>query len=109
MSEKPIGRATGMISGAVLLLSVAAVFLIQNFGSVGVGRTWPAIVAAAGLCLTLVGYLELGLGVAGVFVIWLLSNLGAIAPVGKSWPIFLVWMVVMLIVGFLRSRSSRTS
>jgi|DewCreStandDraft_4_1066084.scaffolds.fasta_scaffold01324_24 hypothetical protein len=109
MAQKPVSRAAGVISGAVLLLSVAAVFLIQNFGSVGVGRTWPAIVAAAGLCLTLVGYLELGLGLAGVFGIWLIANLGVIAPVGKSWPIFLIWMVIMLVVGFMRSRSSRAS
>jgi hypothetical protein len=109
MAGKGFGKVTGLLAGVILLGSVAAVFLIQNFGSWGLGATWPAVVIAAGLCVAMVGYLELGLGVAGIFVIWLLCNLAVIPPVGKSWPFFLIWMAVMVVVGFIRGRSGRAA
>jgi hypothetical protein len=96
----------GVVSAVLILLSLAAVFLINNFGEVGFGDSWPVLLIAAGLSLALAGYLELGLGIGGVFVLVLLANLDVIAPFSKSWPFVLIWIAVLVVVGFLRARAS---
>jgi len=109
MTEKRVSKGTGVFAGVLILGAIATVFLIQNFGHTGASATWPAIVIAMGVSLALAGYLELGLGVTGVFIIWLLANLRIIPEVGRSWPFFLLVVAIMVIIGFLRARSSRTS
>jgi hypothetical protein len=100
-------KGPGAIVAAVLVLgTLAALFLIQNFGESGLDRTWPALLIALGISLIPFGYLELGLATSGVFCVGLLANLKLIPAFGRSWPFALIWVIGVLIVGFFRSRQS---
>ena len=66
---------------------------------------WPLLLMAVGGGLAAFGFLELGLGLIGVFGILLLANLEVIAPFGKSWPFTLIWIAAVVVIGFLRARA----
>jgi len=100
---------TSMVStlvGVVFLAAVVAVALIHNFSNHSVGQTWPILLVGLGFCLAVAGMIELGLGLAGVFLVWLLANLGVIPPFSKSWPFIIIWVIVMVVFGFVRARAS---
>jgi hypothetical protein len=103
MAVKPIKKPVAVISAVIILLSLGALFLINNFGEVGFGDSWPVLCMAVGLCLAVGGMLELGLGIMGLFLLLLLSELEVFA-FAKSWPIILIWVAILVVVGYLRSR-----
>jgi hypothetical protein len=95
-----------VLSAVVLLGAVASVALVANFSEAHTfGALWPGVAAAVGLSLIFWGYLELGLGVLGVFLLWLLANLGVLPEFTKSWPFTLIWVLILVVVGYLRARS----
>ena len=98
--------ALGTLVGVVFLAAVVAVALIHNFSDYGVGQTWPVLLVGLGFCVAIAGMIELGLGLAGVFLVWLLANLGVISPFSKSWPFVIIWVIVMVVFGFVRARAS---
>jgi hypothetical protein len=102
-SQVPIA----VISAVVILGSVAAVFLINNFGEVGFGDSWPVLAMAVGLSLSFAGYFELGFALLGFFLLILLANLAVIPSFGKSWPFALIWIAVLVVVGYARSRGEK--
>jgi hypothetical protein len=104
MAEDKKGLPVSVIAAVLVLGSAAAIFLIANFGDVGIAASWPVILVAAGLSLALAGYPETGLAIAGAFLIWLLANLDVIPPFSRSWPFILIWIVVLVVFGFLRGR-----
>jgi len=106
MAKKESKFPVGVVSAVVILISVAAVFLINNFGEVGFGDSWPVLPMAIGLCLSLGGMLELGLAVLGFFLLILLANLGEIPPFSESWPFALIWIALLVVVGYVRSRAA---
>ncbi len=61
---------------------------------------------AGGLCLAFAGYFELGFALLGFFLLILLANLGTIPPFSKSWPFALIWIAILVVVGYMRSKSS---
>ena len=93
-----------VISAVLMLLSLGALFLLNNFGEVGFSQSWPLLCMAAGLCLAVGGMVELGLGIMGFFLLLLLSEMGVFA-FKKSWPIILIWLAILVVVGYLRSRT----
>ncbi len=105
MAEKKSNPVPMVIAGALLLVSIAVLALISNFSDTGFGVTWPVIFIAIGLGLITYGFWELGLGVSGFFLIWLLASLEVIPEFSKSWPFTLIWIVILVVIGFLRSRS----
>ena len=107
MAEKKSAFPVGVVAAVVILCSVAAVFLINNFGEVGFGQSWPVLPMAVGLSLAFASYLELGLAIMGFFLLILLANLGSIPPFGKTWPIALIWIAVLVVVGWMRGRAEK--
>ena len=97
--------SVGMLSGVLLLLCIATIFLIGNFSNVGFASTWPVLLISVGICLFFAGYIELGLVFAGSFLIILLSNLEVIPSFAKSWPFILIWVAILIVFGYLRSRA----
>ncbi len=106
MAEKGSKVPVGVLSAVVILGSIATVFLINNFGEVGFGNSWPVLLMAGGLCLAFAGYFELGFALLGFFLLILLANLGTIPPFSKSWPFALIWIAILVVVGYMRSKSS---
>jgi hypothetical protein len=102
MPNKPAQVAAGVL----LLCTLAAVALVANFFELTFGQLWQGLVVGLGVSVMFWGFLELGLGLIGVFGLWLLANLGVLPEFGKSWPFALVWIAVMVVVGFLRARGS---
>lgn len=94
-----------LVTGVLVLSTVATVALIANFSEVGVASTWPAVAMAMGVGLLSFGYWELGVGLFGFFTVWLLGNLAVLPEFSKSWPICLIWIAVMVVIGFLRARA----
>ncbi|RME28465.1 MAG: hypothetical protein D6806_02850 [Deltaproteobacteria bacterium] len=62
---------------------------------------------ALGLVLAVANYLELGLAFMGVFLLVLLANLEKIPPFSKSWPIALIVIALLLVVGWARGRAEK--
>lgn len=105
MPRHKANQATAVIVGVVVLLAVAVVALIGNYTEASFGDMWPLLVMALGGGLAAFGFLELGLGLIGVFGILLLANLEVIAAFGKSWPFTLIWIAAVVVIGFLRARA----
>ncbi|MDZ4799051.1 MAG: hypothetical protein SGI92_12870, partial [Bryobacteraceae bacterium] len=42
-------RAQAALYGGVMMVTVGGLFLLQNIGGIGFGRTWPLLLIAAGL------------------------------------------------------------
>ncbi len=105
MAEEKSNPVQMVISVALLIISIAVVALIDNFGDTGFSLTWPVVFIAIGLGLITFGFWELGLGVSGFFLILLLSKVEVIPGFSKSWPFTLIWIVVLVVIGFLRARS----
>ncbi len=94
-----------VLSAVVLLGALATVSLVANFSeTTSFGQVWPGVAAAVGVSMLFWGFLELGLGVAGVFLLWLLANLGVLPEFSRSWPFTLIWVVILVVVGYLRAR-----
>ncbi len=106
MAKKESDFPVGVASAVIILGSVAAVFLINNFGQMGFADSWPVLPMAVGLCLAAAGYVELGLAVMGFFLLILLANMAIIPPFGKSWPFALIWIALLVVVGYMRSRAA---
>ncbi len=107
MANKNSGLPVAALSAVVILGSVAAVFLMNNFGEITFGQSWPVLGMAVGLCLVFATYLELGLVIAGIFLLILLANLEQIPAFGKSWPFALIWIAILVVAGAMRSRATR--
>lgn len=107
MVEKKSKFPVGVVAAVVILCSIAAVFLLNNFGEVGFGKSWPVLPMAVGLSLVFASYLELGLAIMGFFLLLLLAYLGSIPPFGKTWPIALIWIAVLVVVGWARDRAEK--
>jgi hypothetical protein len=95
-----------VIAAVVILGSIAAVFLIANFSEYQISECWPIIPMAIGVGLMLANFIELGLSITGAFLILLLANLEVIPPFSKSWPFILIWIAILVVIGYLRSRTS---
>ena len=94
------------VMATVLVLgAAAAVLLLHNFTTAAFSATWPVLLIAIGGCLIIAGYLELGLVFVGSFVLVLLANLGVIPIIAKSWPCILIWLALVVVIGYLRSRA----
>ena len=93
-----------LLCGLVAIGAVAAVGLVANFGGDGFEITWPVLVMGLGLSLAIAGYFELGLLLFGAFLVWLLGNTGVLPTFSKSWPFALIWVAIVLIIGYLRAR-----
>jgi len=94
-----------VITTVMVLGAVAAVLLLHNFTEVSFASTWPVILIAGGLCLAFGGFLELGLVLIGSFLIVLLANLRILPGIGQSWPFILIWLALVVLIGYLRSRA----
>jgi hypothetical protein len=106
MAKKESDFPVGVVSAVIILGSVAAVFLINNFGQMGFADSWPVLPMAVGLCLAAASYVELGLAVMGFFLLILLANMAVVPPFGKSWPFALIWIALLVVVGYMRSRAA---
>ena len=89
-----------------VLLCIAAVFLLQNFRDIPFAESWPVLPMAVGLCLAVGSMVELGGAILGFFLLVILSTTGTY-PLGKSWPFILVWIAVLVVVGYLRSKAAK--
>lgn len=107
MAKKEQKLPVGVIAAVLILGSLAALFLLHNFSEVGFGQSWPVLLIALGLTLSFAGYPELGLAIGGAFLILLLANLEVIPAFSKSWPFILVWIVVLVVFGYLRGRAAK--
>ncbi len=107
MPEKSGNTTAMVITGVLILLAVATVALLSNFVDVSFGSTWPVLLMAGSLGLLAFRFWELGFGLFGFFCIWLLSNLEAIPAFSKSWPFALIWIALLVVIGFLRARSQK--
>jgi hypothetical protein len=81
------------------------VLLLHNFTAVSFASTWPVILIACGACLAFGGFLELGLVCIGSFLIVLLANLRILPGIARSWPFILIWLALVVLIGYLRSRA----
>ena len=106
-SERP-GKPVAVISAVIILLSVAAVFLLQNFKDIPFSQSWPVLPMAVGLCLVAGSMIELGGAVLGFFLLVILSTTGTY-PLAKSWPFILIWIAVLVVVGYLRGKKKKAS
>ena len=104
MAAKEKKTPVAVISAVLMLLSLAALFLLNNFGEIGFSESWPVLCMAVGLCLAVGGMVELGLGLMGFFLLLLLSELEVFA-FKKSWPIILIWLAILVLIGYMRSRT----
>ena len=105
MARKQVSGAPMVICAVLMLGAISAVALIGNFSQTGFGQSWPVLMIALGLSLLFFGYWELGLSLFGIFLIWLLANLALIPTFSKSWPFALIWIAVMVVIGFVRARN----
>ena len=106
MASKKPGKPVAVISAVIILLSIAAVFLLQNFRDIPFAESWPVLPMAVGLCLAVGSMVELGGAILGFFLLVILSTTGTY-PLGKSWPFILVWIAVLVVVGYLRSKAAK--
>lgn len=108
--EKEETKAPSLLAtiGAVfIIVTIGAMFLVRyTFDGPGLGSTWPALFVAVGLVLLLARYLELGIGVVGLFGIILAANLGAFS-LKRAWPFFIIIVAIAVVVGFLRARAGK--
>lgn len=104
-AKKP--ASAGVAVGAILMLVVVAGMFLSAFtyDGPGLGKTWPALLMGVGVWLILGGMLEMGIGVIGLFSLWLVSNLGY-ASFSKLWPFVILLVAVLVAVGYIRSRAS---
>jgi hypothetical protein len=106
MAPKKPTKPVAVISAVIVLLSVAAVFLLQNFRDVPFSQSWPVLPMAVGLCLVAGSMIELGGAILGFFLLVILSTTGTY-PLSKSWPFILIWIAVLVVVGYLRSKAAK--
>ena len=106
MASKKPGKPVAVISAVIILLCIAAVFLLQNFRDIPFAESWPVLPMAVGLCLAVGSMVELGGAILGFFLLVILSTTGTY-PLGKSWPFILVWIAVLVVVGYLRSKAAK--
>lgn len=106
MATKKPGKPVAVISAVIILLSVAAVFLLQNFRGIPFAQSWPVLPMAVGLCLGAAAYVELGGAILGVFFLVILSTLD-VYPLDKSWPFILIWIAVLVVAGHLRNKATK--
>lgn len=95
--------------GAVFIIVTLGVMLLvrYTFDGPGLGTTWPALFVAAGVVLMMARYLELGIGVTGLFGIFLAANLDAFS-LKRAWPFFIIIVAIAVVVGFLRARAGKS-
>jgi hypothetical protein len=106
MASKKPGKPVAVISTVIILLSVAALFLLQNFRDIPFAESWPVLPMAVGLCLAVGSMIELGGAILGFFLLVILSTTGTY-PLDKSWPFILVWIAVLVVVGYLRTKAAK--
>jgi hypothetical protein len=106
MAAKKPGKPVAVISAVLILLSVAAVFLLQNFRDIPFAKSWPVLPMAVGLCLAVAAYVELGGALLGFFFLVMLSTMD-VYPLSKSWPFILIWMAFLVVVGYLRTKAAK--
>lgn len=106
MASKKPGKPVAVISAVIILLSVAALFLLQNFRDIPFSQSWPVLPMAAGLCLAVGSMVELGGAILGFFLLVILSTTGTY-PLSKSWPFILIWIAFLVVVGYLRSKAAK--
>jgi hypothetical protein len=106
MASKKPGKPVAVISAVIILLSVAALFLLQNFRDIPFSQSWPVLPMAVGLCLAVGSMVELGGAILGFFLLVILSTTGTY-PLSKSWPFILIWIAVLVVVGYLRSKAAK--
>ena len=97
--------ASSVIVAVVALVAIATVALIGNFSEFTIGDLWPVLGIALGLGVAAFGFVELGMGLIGVFGIWTLANLEFIPAFAKTWPFALIWIAAVVVIGFLRARA----
>jgi len=104
-AKKP--ASAGMAVGAILMLVVVAGMFLSayTYDGPGLGQTWPALFIGVGVWFLLGGLLEMGIGLMGLFSLWLVSNLGY-ASFSKLWPFLILLVAVLVAVGYIRSRAS---
>ncbi|MDX9999966.1 MAG: hypothetical protein RBU30_01590 [Polyangia bacterium] len=104
-AKKP--ASAGMAFGAILMLVVVAGMFLSayTYPGPGIGKTWPAIFIGVGVWFVLGGLLEAGLGIMGLFGLWLASNVTNLS-FSKLWPFLILLVAVLVAVGFIRARSS---
>ncbi len=106
MQAKKPTSASVALGAIVMLLIVTGMFLsAYTYDGPGLGKTWPALLMGVGLWFLFGGLLEVGLGIVGLFGLWLASNLGY-ASFGRLWPFLILLVAVLVAVGFIRSRAS---
>lgn len=104
-AKKPASAA--MALGAILMLVVVAGMFLSayTYDGPGLGKTWPALLIVAGLWFVFGGLLEMGVGIMGLFGLWLASNITDVS-FRKLWPFLILLVAVLVAVGFIRARSS---
>lgn len=104
-AKKP--ASAGVAVGAILMLvAIAGMFLsAYTYDGPGLGKTWPVVFLGVGVWFILGGLLEMGIGIIGLFSLWLTSNLGY-ASFRKLWPFVILLVAVLVAVGYIRSRAS---
>ena len=106
MASKKPGKPLAVISAVIILLSVAALFLLQNFHNIPFAKSWPVLPMAAGLCLAVGSLIELGGAILGFFFLVMLSTMD-VYPLAKSWPFILIWIAVLVVVGYMRTKAAK--
>jgi len=103
--KKPASAAIAL--GAILMLVVGAGMFLSayTYDGPGIRQTWPALFIVVGLWFAFGGLLEMGLGIMGLFGLWLTSNVTDVS-FRKLWPFLLLLAAVLVAVGFIRARSS---
>jgi len=106
MASKKPGKPVVVISAVIILVSVATLFLLQNFREIPFANSWPVLPMAVGLCLAVGSMVELGGAILGFFFLVMLSTTDTY-PLGKTWPFILIWIAVLVIVGYLRTKAAK--
>jgi len=106
MASKKPGKPVTVISAVIILLSVATLFLLQNFRDIPFSQSWPVLPMALGLCLAVGSMIELGGAVLGFFLLVILSTTDTY-PLSKSWPFILIWIALLVVVGYVRSKTAK--
>ena len=83
----------------------AAVFFNEVVGQ-NPSNTVYVLPMALGLCLAVGSLVELGGVILGFFLLVIFSTM-EIYPLAKSWPFILIWIAVMVVVGYLRSKAAK--
>lgn len=94
-------------AGVILMLVIFGAMLIvrYTYGGPGLGKTWPALLIGVGICLAIGGLLEMGIGLAALFGVWLAANLDYIT-FSKVWPFVIILVAVLVAVGYIRARAA---